>query len=56
MTGYYFGRRPPAGRPDRLLTVRIKQKFDRFGADRIWDSGGIVIYDLGKDFGGRPKP
>jgi hypothetical protein len=56
MTGYYFGRRPPAGHPDRLLSVRIPQKFDRLGADRIWNSGAIAVYDLGKDFGGRPKP
>jgi len=45
MAGYYFG----AGRSDKLLTVQIAHKFDRLRADRVYDSGAILVYDLQRE-------
>jgi hypothetical protein len=45
MTGYYFGLRPGAGTPDRLYPPQVALKFDGIQADRIYDSGDIVVYD-----------
>ena len=45
-TGYYFGLRPGVGKPDALLDPGAARKFDAFGADRIYDSGSIKVYDV----------
>jgi hypothetical protein len=45
--GYFFGRRPEAGVPDTLLPLQVEEKFDRIRADRLYDSGDIVIFDMG---------
>jgi hypothetical protein len=42
--GYFFDR---AGVADDLLDRRVVAKFDRFGADRIYDSGAIKLYRIG---------
>jgi hypothetical protein len=47
--GYFFDRRSGADRHDDLLDRRVVAKFDRFGADRIYDSGAIKLYRIGGD-------
>jgi hypothetical protein len=47
MLGYYFGFRPGAGEPDRLFEPKVALKFDTIRADRIYDSGNIVVIDTG---------
>lgn len=42
--GFFFARRPR--RPDELLPAGAARKFDRYGADRLYDSGTIKVYDL----------
>jgi hypothetical protein len=49
LAGYFFGRRPGAGVPDTLFAPAVAEKFDRIRGDRLYDSGGIVIYDLGPE-------
>jgi hypothetical protein len=44
--GYYFGFRPGAGIPDTVLTD-VSEKFERIRARRIYDSGNIIVYDMG---------
>jgi hypothetical protein len=45
-SGYFFGFRPGAGRPDVLLDPSAVAKFDRIHADRIFDSGNIVVFHV----------
>jgi hypothetical protein len=45
--GYFFGLRPGAGVPDRLFAPEVALKFDGVRADRLYDSGNIVLYDTG---------
>jgi hypothetical protein len=53
MTGYYFGFRPGAGTPDRLLSADAALRFDGIEADRLYDSGNVVVYDT-KGTGSEP--
>jgi hypothetical protein len=46
MNGYYFGFRPGAGAPDALLPADVALRFDTIKADRLYDSGNVVVYDL----------
>jgi len=54
LAGYFFGRRLGSGGADKLLSSRVARKFDRLPADRVYDSGSIVVYDLGQS-GATPK-
>jgi hypothetical protein len=54
LAGYFFGRRLGSGGADKLLSSRVARKFDRIPADRVYDSGSIVVYDLGQS-GATPK-
>jgi hypothetical protein len=51
MIGYYFGFRAGAGPPDGLYTPEIASKFDQIRADRIYDSGDIIVVDMGPGYG-----
>jgi hypothetical protein len=44
LRGYFFARR--AGVNEELLSRRVATKFDRFGADRIYDNGAIKLYRI----------
>jgi hypothetical protein len=54
LAGYFFGRRPGSSGADKLLSSRVARKFDRIPADRVYDSGSIVVYALGQS-GATPK-
>lgn len=45
--GYYFAVTAPAGTPDALLPAAVADKFEQTRAPRIFDSGSIIVYDLG---------
>jgi hypothetical protein len=48
LIGYYFGLRPGAGPPDRLYPAAVQRKFDALPVDRVYDSGDIAVYAVGK--------
>jgi hypothetical protein len=48
LIGYYFGLRPGAGPPDRLYPAAVQNKFDALPLDRLYDSGDIAVYAVGK--------
>lgn len=50
IAGYFFGIRPGKGVPDVLLDPGVATKFDTIGANRLYDSGNIFVYDLGPTF------
>jgi hypothetical protein len=45
--GYYFSVHPPGGSADRLLPLGVASKFERLRAARVFDSGDVLVYDLG---------
>jgi 4-amino-4-deoxy-L-arabinose transferase-like glycosyltransferase len=45
--GYFFAVRSGPRRSDELLPIGVVSKFERAGADRVYDSGNIVVFDLG---------
>jgi len=51
MLGYYFGFRPGAGTPDRVFAPDTASKFDGVRADRLYDSGNIIVYDVASSYG-----
>jgi hypothetical protein len=55
-TGYYFGLRPDVGKPDALLDPGAARKFDAFGADRVYDSGSIKVYDVRRKLNAPAQP
>jgi hypothetical protein len=44
--GFFFAPRPGRGSPANLLPAGVAGKFDRYGADRLYDSGAIKVYEL----------
>jgi 4-amino-4-deoxy-L-arabinose transferase-like glycosyltransferase len=45
--GYFFAVDTGSPRSDELLPLGVVRKFEGAGADRIYDSGDIVVFDLG---------
>jgi hypothetical protein len=46
LAGYFFDVGARGRAPDALLPVGVVRKFEAAGADRIYDSGNIVVFDL----------
>jgi hypothetical protein len=47
LSGYFFDARRGSQPAGEILPAGVVRKFDRTGADRIYDSGDIVVFDLG---------
>jgi hypothetical protein len=47
--GYYFGLSGKA-HADELFSVDVARKFDRIHANKIYDSGTIIVYDMGPNY------
>jgi hypothetical protein len=45
--GYFFDTRAGSGVSERRLPIGVVRKFDQSGANRIYDGGDIVVFDLG---------
>lgn len=48
--GYYFGLAKRTHHADELLPNAVAEKFDRVHAERIYDSGTIIVYDMGPSY------
>ena len=55
MSGYYFALETGRRTADELVDRRAATKFDAARADRLFDSGSILVYDLGRAFGAASK-
>jgi hypothetical protein len=47
LTGYFFDARSGSQPVGEILPAGVVRKFERVGTDRIYDSGDIVVFDLG---------
>jgi hypothetical protein len=47
LAGYFFDARRGSQPAEPLLPVGVVRKFERAGADRVYDSGHIIVFDLG---------
>lgn len=47
VAGLNFSVRSPGGVPDTHFPAGAAEKFDELGASRVYDSGNILVYDIG---------